>query len=645
MWWTLALAWAAPGLDIPRGVQLAEQVYLGSTATVSRMEQTLHGLPVHGRQLVVIAPTAGPTRTVGSIVEPVPLTTPRWTAAQAIAVTNHLVGHDSALFDARAELVWFARGTPRLAWAVDTSTNAPMTMRIWIDAQTGVHLDSEITSSAAVGSSYETDPDDGEPVEVELEHLLTDDTLSGAYVSAQSCSQYTEGPPLRCNELTRQATPDADGNYLYEPDPLGTPDPFAEVNVYVHTDRVAAWLDEHLGFTLFEPIDAIVNVDVPNAYFGDFDGDRNRDIWFGHIEENGRDLAYDHSLIYHEYGHAVNYTLWGGPASGVPDELGMNWTPGAFNEGMSDIWSMLVSGDRKIAEYGVTGLAVSTGVRDHDADRRCPDDLVGEEHLDGRVLASFGWNVITDPDIGQELAADLFYAVTPRVPLLPQWPDIAAVITEAADELASAGSLSAEGRSAIDRHLLASNMAKCERIRVIADAEPFTVYLLSGRTAPLAADPTSPDVSTGTQWSVELPEDVTGVRVVVHDWVEDQDAGWTIFGRYDQPIVHTDKTIGARRVASPDRYRMRVEGDGVGSIEIPPEQLQPGATLFLQMAGRAHDTVEAGTILRSRAEVSVEVETAAPEEEPADGCGCQGTGSTPGWLVLLAVAGMRRRQT
>ncbi len=91
-------------------------------------------------------------------------------------------------------------------------------------------------------------------------------------------------------------------------------------------------------------------------------------------------------VVMHEYGHGINSDLY----SWLGDPGGMS--NGALNEGYADIWAICVT-DNPILGQGFTGGA-GTYVRRYDeAPKVYPQDLLGEVHADGEIIAGAWWDV------------------------------------------------------------------------------------------------------------------------------------------------------------------------------------------------------------------------------------------------------------
>lgn len=99
-------------------------------------------------------------------------------------------------------------------------------------------------------------------------------------------------------------------------------------------------------------------------------------------------------VVMHEYGHGINYDLY----AGLGDPGGMG--NGAMQEGYADLWGIVVT-DNPILGQGFLGGA-GTFVRRYDVEPKVyPQDLVGEVHADGEIIAGAWW------DVNENLGADL----------------------------------------------------------------------------------------------------------------------------------------------------------------------------------------------------------------------------------------------
>lgn len=107
--------------------------------------------------------------------------------------------------------------------------------------------------------------------------------------------------------------------------------------------------------------------------------------------------AHGASVIYHEYGHAINDHLY--IQAGQP--LGLR-NP-TLQEAFSDIYSCLLL-DESLFAMGWTGPG--TGTRNLNNNNSYPSSLVGQQHSDGLILGGAFWDLglLTSPELAYELS-------------------------------------------------------------------------------------------------------------------------------------------------------------------------------------------------------------------------------------------------
>jgi len=88
-------------------------------------------------------------------------------------------------------------------------------------------------------------------------------------------------------------------------------------------------------------------------------------------------------VVYHEYGHAINSYRYNG-GSGMQN--------GALNEGFADVWAFTITED-PILGIGFYQNNPTGYVRRFDINKKVyPQDLVGEVHADGEIIAGAFWD-------------------------------------------------------------------------------------------------------------------------------------------------------------------------------------------------------------------------------------------------------------
>lgn len=113
-----------------------------------------------------------------------------------------------------------------------------------------------------------------------------------------------------------------------------------------------------------------------------------------------RAYALLHDVVYHEYGHGINDKFY--------QSFSAAFINGAMNEGYADLWAMTLTGQPTIGRgYQTANDALS--IRRYDQGPRVyPQDLVGQVHADGQIIAGAWWStaeLLGDMDAMIELFA------------------------------------------------------------------------------------------------------------------------------------------------------------------------------------------------------------------------------------------------
>ncbi len=88
-------------------------------------------------------------------------------------------------------------------------------------------------------------------------------------------------------------------------------------------------------------------------------------------------------VVYHEYGHAINSGRY---------NSGSGMQNGGLNEGFADIWALSLT-ESPVLGHGWDLVDPTIFVRRYDQDRKVyPQDLVGEVHADGEIIAGAFWD-------------------------------------------------------------------------------------------------------------------------------------------------------------------------------------------------------------------------------------------------------------
>lgn len=90
-------------------------------------------------------------------------------------------------------------------------------------------------------------------------------------------------------------------------------------------------------------------------------------------------------VVYHEYGHGINDKYY--------QAQGANFQNGGMNEGYADIWAMGITSNPILGEGNSQSLPEGF-IRRYDIDPKIyPQDLIGEVHADGEIIAGAWWDL------------------------------------------------------------------------------------------------------------------------------------------------------------------------------------------------------------------------------------------------------------
>lgn len=392
--------------------------------------------------------------------------------------------------------------------AIETEREA-----LLLDARTGAPLLRMPRLAHAMGTVFPHNPvtDDDVTTDVELTDL-TGSGLSGRYARTISCNAMGRG----CSP-TAYATPDGSGDFLFAPDEGAFDDPFAEVNAYHHVNVAARYFRERHGFTwscgASTSMEVLVNysqaagVAYDNAAYSPGGGGDCGFLLFG--QGASGDFAWDADVVYHEYGHAVTDALTA--IFGFRDDnLGISYEPLAINEGASDYWAGTIQGDGAIAESFSEGpLGGGHGsLRVIDNELRCPEDLIGEGHFDGRLFAGMVWD--TRVAAGDEAADAILYAAMGTYLSNVSLAEAASGFHDAAQSLVDAGTLPATALTAVDAAIAGHTLTDCRRIVPLDGMATRTGYSGSDSFTPALGRSIAPN-----HYRIEVPVDATAVRIQV----------------------------------------------------------------------------------------------------------------------------------
>jgi hypothetical protein len=313
-----------------------------------------------------------------------------------------------------------------------------------------------------------------------------------------------------------RAVPDAAGDFLLTPDPTSWEDGFSEVMAYHHANLAADRLERDHGFrwrcALSDSMRIYTNfaeaprVAYPNAAFVQGNRDTCGYLLFG---QASTDFAYDADVVYHELGHAVTDQLAGMVGFAV-DSLGIHYQPLGINEGTSDYWAATIQGDPRVGEslMGLDGFGRSAALREIDGGLRCPDDLVGQAHFDGRVWSGAFWTL--REELGAEKIDALVFTTIATLGSAPDFGDGAELAVVTAEGLRDAGTFTSGDVERVRAVLEARGLLGCRRIVPLDDGRTRAGY--SG--VPLLTSGLGRGIAP-THYALDVPADVTSATITV----------------------------------------------------------------------------------------------------------------------------------
>lgn len=151
------------------------------------------------------------------------------------------------------------------------------------------------------------------------------------------------------------------------------------INAYYHTNVVHDFMKSH--YPTFTGLDIALptNVDVNgncNAFYN------GNSINFYKAGGGCASFAEIGDVVYHEYGHGINDKFY-------DSVVGDGMENGALNEGYADVWAMCIT-DTPI--LGLNGIGNGFIRRYDGLPRKYPQDINGQVHNDGEIIAGAWWD-------------------------------------------------------------------------------------------------------------------------------------------------------------------------------------------------------------------------------------------------------------
>ena len=179
-----------------------------------------------------------------------------------------------------------------------------------------------------------------------------------------------------------------------------------ELSAYYHVNIVHDYMKTK--FPSFTGMDSPLptNVDLTSATCNAFYSPATYNINFYALGGGCNSMAQIGDVVYHEYGHGINDKFY--------QSQGGSFDNGGMGEGYADIWALGITGD-PVLGIGMDDTDPTVFVRRYDINKKVyPQDLTGEVHADGEIIAGCWWD--TNLNFGNlqqmmDLFKETFYAV------------------------------------------------------------------------------------------------------------------------------------------------------------------------------------------------------------------------------------------
>jgi hypothetical protein len=359
--------------------------------------------------------------------------------------------------------------------------------------------------------------------------------LTGAYATVYNCLPKSSGGGGGYELCTPEQTvvPGDDGTYLHVVPPASDTafdDAFAEVQMYVHMNEVHDYFATRHGLTSLDfPLLGLVNLSMKqygqwmpfdNAAFMpaetmsamglDFGLDRDA-IVFG--QGTFVDFSYDATVIYHEYTHAVigDQRLYGYTA----DVYGLNPEPMGMSEGTADYFAATLIDNSRIGAYALDMPMMGDLSRDLSEFHKCPDDLVGESHADGRMWASALWAIRVA--LGAEIADSIIFTALMNAGMDTTFHEASNLLLDAAEAHVTATGTSTAVRDLVQAALAEHGVDACQRVKPFKNltSVPYDkpLRVLGTMTSMVNEFQASKIVPMAFQYVAAVPEGTAAVRL------------------------------------------------------------------------------------------------------------------------------------
>ncbi len=377
-------------------------------------------------------------------------------------------------------------------------------LELFVDAITGrvLHAEPIIWTADPLGAVFVENPITTPKVEIVPLPFVDPEAerLYGTYARVESCVDKEN-----CKKTQSLAKVQEQGSFIYKPvvEEYAFDDPFAEVNAYYNITTMSSWAHDTLGWNGLFNEQTWITVKVGRAWYNAayYEGNKKTEpyIAFG---QDLVDFAYDADVAYHEFGHAINKSIWKHPWLKKTD-LGSDISMFTIEEAFADIWAEHYADDPVMNNYVLLS-------RTADNSLTCPEDIMGEGHMDARILSGLGWDIRNE--IGATAWGHIFYRSIHFLSSQAGFDDFADALVNSAKDIAEEDLLYGSEihadiiqKKAIERGLYNQDCA--DRLSPMQEREHRFIYGYGrDRTGKY-------DFPFALQWKIEVPENTAAIKL------------------------------------------------------------------------------------------------------------------------------------
>lgn len=162
--------------------------------------------------------------------------------------------------------------------------------------------------------------------------------------------------------------------------PATSPSSINHVNAYYHVNIVHDFMKKYLASFTGMDVALVTNIDASGNCNANYNGSSINFLTAG---GGCNSFARIPDIVYHEYGHGISGRFYSAHSSSSIDN-------GALNEGNSDVWAFSITRDSIL---GRNAYVNGNYIRTYGATKVFPQDIKGEVHADGEIIAGSWYEV------------------------------------------------------------------------------------------------------------------------------------------------------------------------------------------------------------------------------------------------------------